>query len=87
MISEITKKAGSIGLHVTTDMGSPNQAMCKAFGADHNKSSVPHPARPDRKLYFMLNVPHLVKNLKSALGRGQTQRKRTSLLMKFQYIH
>ncbi|ROL47894.1 hypothetical protein DPX16_18171 [Anabarilius grahami] len=59
-------------VNITTDMDSPNRAMWKAFGVDHNKTSVPHPARPDRRLYFMPDVPHLVKNLKSALVRGQT---------------
>lgn len=57
---------------VTTNMRSPNWAMWKAVGMDQNKTSVPHPARPERRLYFMPDVPHLVKNLKSALVRGQT---------------
>ncbi|KAK5890438.1 hypothetical protein CesoFtcFv8_013958 [Champsocephalus esox] len=52
-------------------MGSPNRAMWKSFGVDQNKTSVPHPAKPDRQLYFMPEVPHLVKKLKSALVRGQ----------------
>lgn len=38
---------------------------------DHNKTSVPHPVTPDRQLYFMPDVPHLVKNLESALVREQ----------------
>ena len=74
IITEIIQRAASIGLHVmnvTTDMGSPNQAMWKSFGVDHNKTSVAHPATPDRQLYFMPDVPHLVKNLKTALIRGQ----------------
>lgn len=74
IIIEIIRRASTIGLHVldvTTDMGSPNQAMWKSFGVDHNVTSVPHPATPDRQLYFMPDVPHLVKNLKSALVRGQ----------------
>ncbi len=74
IITEIIERAASIGLHVldvTTDMGSPNQAMWKSFGVDHTKTSVPHPTTPDRHLYFMPDVPHLVKNLKSALVRGQ----------------
>ncbi len=74
IITEIIERAASIGLHVldvTTDMGSPNQAMWKSFGVDHTKTSVPHPTTPDRRLYFMPDVPHLVKNLKSALVHGQ----------------
>lgn len=53
-------------------MGSANRAMWQAFGVGHNKTSVQHPARPDKRLYFMPDVPHLVKNLKSAPVRGQT---------------
>lgn len=74
IIIDIIKRAASIGLHVlnvTTDMGSPNRAMWKSFGVDHKTTSVPHPATPDRQLHFMPDVPHLVKNLKSALVRGQ----------------
>ena len=52
-------------------MGSPNQAMWKSFGIDHNKTSAPHPVTPDRQLYFMPDVPHVGKNLKSALVHGQ----------------
>lgn len=74
IILDITEKAASIGLHVVnvnTDMGSPNQALWKAFGGDHKETSAPHPARPDRRLHFMPDVAHLVKNLKSALVCGQ----------------
>ncbi len=68
VIVEIIQRAASTGLHVldvTTDMGSPNQAMWKSFGVDHNKTSVTHPVTPDRQLYFMPDVPHLVKKKKS----------------------
>ncbi len=64
VIVEIIRKAASTGLHVldvATDMGSPNQATWKSFGVNHNKTSVTHPATPDRQLYFMPDVPHLVK--------------------------
>lgn len=74
IISEIIQKSATTGLHVMnviTDMGSPNQAMWKSFGVDHNNTSVTHPATPDRQLIFMPDVPHLLKNLKSALIRGQ----------------
>ncbi len=71
--SEIIQRASSTGLHVmniTTDMGSPKQAMWKSFGVDHNTTLLPHPAIPDMQLFFMPDVPHLIKNLKSALIRG-----------------
>ncbi len=73
IISEIIQRASSIGLHVmniTTDMGSPKQAMWKSFEVDHNTTLLPHPATPDRQLFFMPDIPHLIKNLKSALIRG-----------------
>ncbi|MEQ2213175.1 hypothetical protein XENOCAPTIV_010764 [Xenoophorus captivus] len=46
----------------------------KAIGMKlgHKKTFVEHPVRPDKRLYFMPDVPHLVKNLKSALVSGQT---------------
>ena len=72
---DIIRRAAAIGLHVisvTTDMGSPKRAMWKAFGVDHNTTCVPHPLTPDRQLFFMPDVPHLVKNLRNALVHGHT---------------
>lgn len=52
-------------------MGSVNQAMWKKFGISANNhsvtSSVPHPVMSDQSLYFLADVPHLIKNLKQAL--------------------
>ncbi|KAJ3604002.1 hypothetical protein NHX12_028743 [Muraenolepis orangiensis] len=75
IIINIVQAATSVGLHVvnvTTDMGSPNRAMWKSFGVNQNQTWVRHPAQSDMRLYFMPDVPHLVKNWKSALVNGQT---------------
>lgn len=75
IILEIIKKADQAGLHVvnvTTDMGSPNQAMWRSFGVGITRMATPsfsiaHPCRSDSKLYFLADVPHVVKNLRTAL--------------------
>ncbi|CAM4652594.1 unnamed protein product [Leuciscus chuanchicus] len=69
----IVEAAASVGLHVlniTTDMGSPNRAMWKSFGVTCDKPWIQHPVEPNQRLYFMPDVPHLIKNLKSAIIRG-----------------
>lgn len=38
-----------------------NRATWKSFGVNRNKTSVPHLTTPDRQLYFMPDVPHLIK--------------------------
>ena len=73
IILNILEAAASIGLHVvniTTDMGSPNRAMWKSFGVTYAKPWIEHPVEPHQRLYFMADVPHVVKNLKSALVNG-----------------
>ncbi|KAJ4927633.1 hypothetical protein JOQ06_015440 [Pogonophryne albipinna] len=73
IILAIVEAAASIGLHVvniTTDMGSPNRAMWKSFGVTYDKPWTAHPVKPHQHLYFMPDVPHVVKNLKSALVNG-----------------
>lgn len=74
VVIDIIQRAASIELHVinvTINMGSPSKAIWMSFGANQNITPVAHPATPDRKLFFMTNVPHLIKNLKSALVHGQ----------------
>lgn len=75
---EILRKAHSIGLYVcnvTSDMGSPNRALWSTLGIGVTRftppcSSITHPIEADKKLYFMADVPHLIKNLKSALCKN-----------------
>lgn len=72
------KRAYDIGLfvtNVTSDMGSSNQSMWSHFGIGVNKGLepkvfIPHPCAEDSKLYFMADVPDLIKNLKTALCKG-----------------
>ena len=73
IILTIIEAASSVGLHViniTTDMGSPNRAMWKSFGVTYENPWIQHPVQPSQRLHFMPDVPHLVKNLKSAIIRG-----------------
>ena len=77
IINEIISLSASIGLHVvcvTSDMGSSNRAMHKAFGISCSKSSqttgttinkIQHPFCQDRFLHFMFDVPHLKSSIVS----------------------
>ena len=78
IVLEIIRKAHEIGVHVSTitsDMGSANRALQKTFGIVCSKLSVtvnkiPHPCAAGRHLFFMFDVPHLIKNIKAALVNG-----------------
>lgn len=80
IVLDIIERAAHIGLHVvsvTSDMGSMNQAMWKAFGIVSGKqcqtiNKIQHPYNPERFLYFLADVPHVLKNLKAALVNGQS---------------
>ena len=77
-ILQIIKKSEEIGLSVicvTGDMGGCNLALWRSFGivcARYCKtvSSIPHPYREGRTLYFMHDVPHIVKNIWVAMVNG-----------------
>lgn len=79
IILDIISRAADIGLHVqavTSDMGSANRAMWKSFGIICGKHCqtvyrIPHPHETEGWLYFLADVPHLFKNIKSALVSGQ----------------
>ena len=73
IIVAIVEAAASVGLHVTAvtcDMGSPNRAMWKAFGVTQEKPWIQHPVEAQQRLFFMPDVPHVIKNLKNALVRS-----------------
>lgn len=78
-IFEIIKECEAISLKVdvvVTDMGGGNQALWKLFGivvSRHSrpKTWCPHPCDEKRKLHFMADVPHLLKNLRGHLTNGQ----------------
>lgn len=62
---------------VVTDMGGGNQGVWKLFGIVCGKHSrpkawCPHPCDTSRKLYFLPDVPHILKNLRNHITKGQT---------------
>lgn len=75
IIETIIKKAESVGLRVhsiTSDMGSTNQVIWRAFNIGLHRhstirNSVSHPMDNTRKLYFFADSPHLLKNLRTAI--------------------
>lgn len=78
IILTLIKKAHDVGIvvvNVTTDMGAPNRAMWSTFNIHVMRHSPPsvsilHPVLPDRKLYFLTDVPHAIKNLKESLVKA-----------------
>ena len=78
IILDIIHRATDIGLHVesvTCDMGASNRAMWRSFGVSCGKhcqtvNKIPHPEAPDKWLHFLADVPHVFKNIKSAIIRG-----------------
>ena len=80
MVCSIIQKAENVGLKVvavTSDMGFSNRAMWRCFGMESGPglkplTSIPHPAdpgTPNSRLYFLADVPHLVKNIRSAFAK------------------
>lgn len=75
IILDIIKSVENIGLKinsVTSDMGSLNQSMWKAFGVicgsfSKTKTHITHPFDPNREISFMADVPHLLKNVRTSL--------------------
>uniref|UniRef100_A0A8C4Q829 THAP domain-containing protein 1 n=1 Tax=Eptatretus burgeri TaxID=7764 RepID=A0A8C4Q829_EPTBU len=79
IVLDIIQRAADIGLHmaaVTSGMGSANHAMWKSFGIVCGKhcrtvNRIPHPQAPGKWLHFLADVPHVFKNIKTALVNGQ----------------
>jgi len=57
---------------VTIDGAAWNRNMWKLFGISDAKSSCTHPVNPKRKLWFVSDFPHLIKNLKSRIINSKT---------------
>ncbi|KAM7311295.1 hypothetical protein ISCGN_008202 [Ixodes scapularis] len=78
-IDTLIRRCEQIGIKVhalVTDMGGGNQALWRAYGilvGKHSKETcyANHPCDPARRLYFVADVPHLLKNLRNHLIRGQ----------------
>ncbi|KAL1433490.1 hypothetical protein MTO96_012489 [Rhipicephalus appendiculatus] len=76
---EVIQCAESAGVTVdavVTDMGPGNNAiwrLCNIQATEYGKTKVscPHPCGHNRQLYFIADVPHLRKNLRGHLVRGQ----------------
>lgn len=80
MTKEIIKELGVRGFMVNavvSDMASSNQGMWRAAGITSGRDSVtcrvPHPFFAGRHLHFLADVPHLLKNLRSALLKHNIQ--------------
>lgn len=56
---------------VVSDMGPNNQSMWKHLGISSRRDSlmnkIPHPSCSEIQLYFLADVPHLLKNLRNML--------------------
>jgi hypothetical protein len=79
IILEIVYRAEQIGLKVaavTSDMGSANQAMWRSFNIKMGRNinaqcSMSHPCDITRRLYFISDPPHAIKNLRNFFLTGQ----------------
>lgn len=80
LVLSILTECEKIGLKIdaiVSDMGGGNRGLWKLFGVvvgKHSKYAVscPHPCDRSRKLYFMADVPHLLKNLRNHLTNNQS---------------
>lgn len=76
---DVIRKAEAVGITVSavvTDMGPGNTAIWRICGVHATKygkpsTSCPHPCDSERKLHFLADAPHLLKNLRGHLVRGQ----------------
>lgn len=91
VVLDIISRANGIGLHVSTitsDMGSANRALLNSFGivcSRHCKvvNKIPHPSGKDESLFFMHDVPHIVKNLWASEVKGNIIRLSDAVVDKF----
>ena len=79
VILKIIYKCFTVGLKVVcvgSDMGSNNQAFWKLLNIgcprlEEPLTSIPHPLIPTEKLWFIPDVPHVIKNARNALINDQ----------------
>ena len=67
---EIIRTLEGLGLHVVTsscDQGGANQGLASAMGIDVGRTTFANPARPESRIHWIFDVPHILKNLRSAL--------------------
>ncbi|XP_075726768.1 uncharacterized protein LOC142768645 [Rhipicephalus microplus] len=76
---DVIKHSEAVGITVSavvTDMGPGNMAIWRLCGIQASKYGKPkisysHPCGKERQLYFFADAPHLLKNLRGHLIRGQ----------------
>ncbi|KAG0441379.1 hypothetical protein HPB47_015971 [Ixodes persulcatus] len=78
-VIRICEDAGCYVDAVISDMGPSNKALWKKCGISAKRSETPvvsrnHPcaADTDRQLYFLADAPHVLKNIRGHLVRGQS---------------
>lgn len=78
-VFEVIEKCEAVGAcvdAVISDMGPSNKALWKLCGIGATKNhgasvSCAHPCDMQRKLYFLADPPHILKNIRGHLVRGQ----------------
>ncbi|KAM7298224.1 uncharacterized protein ISCGN_018634 [Ixodes scapularis] len=78
-VLDLVKLSYEVGLKVlavTSDMGASNRAMWRELGLISTRNedttcSIPHPHLQGRRLYFMADVAHLIKNIRGQLLRSE----------------
>ncbi len=67
---EVIRTIEGHGLHVVTsscDQGGANQGLASTLGIDIGRTTFANPARPESRIHWIFDVPHILKNLRSAL--------------------
>lgn len=82
LVFSVIKKCEDAGCYVDaviSDMGPSNKALWKKCGISAKRSATPvvscnHPCAADtnRQLYFLADAPHVLKNIRGHLVRGQS---------------
>ncbi len=66
----IVKSLEELQLHVATagcDMGTKNQGLAKNLGIDIDTTGFKNPARDGAHIYWLFDVPHMIKLLRNAV--------------------
>lgn len=96
IVEQLIQKAECTGLYVhsvTSDMGPVNLSMWRAFGGiSYNRHSqirhyIPHPVDNNRKIFFIADAPHLLKNLKAALLNNKVMELPAKFLETYKLSH
>lgn len=74
LISSVIRHLATVGINVRAvvcDMGSCNRAMWHTVGITASRetvvNAVKHPAMQDQTLYFLPDVPHVLKNVRNCM--------------------